>query len=483
MIVPLAVLAQVLLGQQTSDSSRTNVLLYLIDTLRADHLQPWGYQRNTSATIRQVAESGVLFKRCFSQGPWTKPSVNSIHTSLYPSVSNVRQIFDRMPTARTTLAEALKDAGYQTAAFSANPIFGMLSNLRQGFETFCEATEVIKNGDPIHFASGSSRELNKKVLPWLRQRDRTRPFFVCIHSVDPHEEYAPESPFGELWVKPAERQQFETSWTKLKNLHPYFPALRTTREEARAHAVDPEWFSAVAQGLYDGDIAFNDDQLARVLETLESEGDLEHTLIVITADHGEEFFDHDGTSHGFSLYNELLNVPLIFSLPDRIREGETVTEPVASIDIAPTILALVGAAPLPEAQGQSMAAFLLGEKDEPPHGPIFAENYDTPEGSGLGSMSMGCTSMVISGRHKLIFTGSAPSTTNPPKYQLFDLADDFHETKNLAAAQPARVAALEKILLEWSADNLKRANAGESVAREKVDPAILERLRELGYIK
>jgi arylsulfatase A-like enzyme len=136
----------------------------------------------------------VVFRRCFSQGPWTKPSINSIHSSLYPSVTRVRHIFDRMAADRTVLAESLRDAGYQTAGFSANPIFGMLSNLRQGFETFVEAYDVIKNGDPIHYASGSSRALNKKVLPWLHQRDRKRPFFLCVHTVDPHEEYAPDSP-------------------------------------------------------------------------------------------------------------------------------------------------------------------------------------------------------------------------------------------------------------------------------------------------
>jgi arylsulfatase A-like enzyme len=357
----------------------------------------------------------------------------------------------------------------------------MLSNLRQGFDSFAEAYEVIKNGDPIHASSGSSRELNKKVLPWLRQRDRKRPFFLCVHTVDPHEEYAPESPFSELWVKPADRARFEAAWKVLKDLHPYFPALRTSPEDARAHGVDPEWFAQTARGLYDADIAFNDDQFARVMETLQDQGDLDNTLIVFTADHGEEFFDHGGTSHGFSLYNELLNVPLIFSWPGTLKEGEVVMEPMPSIDIAPTILDLVGAAPIPGAQGKSMASFLRGE-GELPRGPIFSENHDVPRGT-LGNLSMGTVTSVIEGRYKLIFTITPPSGSDPPKYQLFDLGEDPHETKDLAASMPARVAELEKTLLEWSADNLKRADPGETISPDKVEPALLDRLRALGYVK
>jgi arylsulfatase A-like enzyme len=256
-------------------------------------------------------------------------------------------------------------------------------------------------------------------------------------------------------VKRDERTRFEESWKVLKNLRPYFPALRTSPAEAREHGVDPDWFSETARGLYDADIAFNDDQLSRLIEVLQEQGDLENTLIVITADHGEEFFDHGGTSHGFSLYNELLNVPLVFSLPGALKEGEMVMEPVPSINIAPTILELVGAPPIPDAQGTSMAPFLKGD-GELPRGPIFAENHDVPNGS-LGGMAMITASMVIEGRYKLIFTMAPPTGIDPPKYQLFDLAEDPHETKNLAQSMPARVASLEK-----SSDGVV---GGESQAR------------------
>jgi arylsulfatase A-like enzyme len=302
-----------------------------------------------------------------------------------------------------------------------------------------------------------------------------------VHAVDPHEEYAPESPFAELWVRPDDRKKFESDWKALKQLHPFFPAVRVTRTETTQNGVDPEEFTRVAQGLYDGDIAFNDDQLSILFETLSDLEDLDNTLIVLTSDHGEEFFDHEGTSHGFSLYNELLSVPLIFSFPLVVSEGEVVSDPIPSLNIAPTILSLVGAPPLPQPQGKDMAPFLRGE-DELPLGPIFAENYDGSR-EAMATLSMGTASAVIFGRFKLVFTGSPPSLMNPPKYQLFDLAEDPHELKNVAQAFPDRVASLEKTLLEWSSLNLKLANPGESISLDKVDPGILSRLKELGYIK
>src|SRR5688572_20029060 len=167
-----------------------SVLFYLIDTCRADHLSANGYERETTPYLEELAARGVRFENCFSQAPWTKPSVAAILTSCYPTVTGMYQLLDQLDNRFVTLPEAVRDAGWYTAGFSANPLMGRLSNYNQGFRRFLDATFVIPNGDCINFASGSAKALNKHVLPWIEQNQEW-PFFLYVHSVDPHEEYEP----------------------------------------------------------------------------------------------------------------------------------------------------------------------------------------------------------------------------------------------------------------------------------------------------
>lgn len=463
---------------------RRSVLFYLIDTCRADHLSANGYERETTPFLEELAARGVRFENCFSQAPWTKPSVGTILTSCYPSATGMHRLLDYLDSKFTTLPEALRDAGWYTVGFSANPLMGRLSNYNQGFRRFVDAASVIPGGDPIHYASGSARRLNEQVLPWI-EKNAEWPYFLYVHSVDPHEEYAPSPEYLALFNDPDGEAAYREHWQALLDTKVVKIANYCTKEHFEKAGVAVDGFIEYGKGLYDADIRANDDEIAKLVDALREKGRLDDTIVVITADHGEEFMEHGGTSHAFMLWNELLHVPLIFVAPGLLPEGLVVKDPVQSLDLYPTLLELLGV-PAPEGlQGRSFAPLLRGEPGD--GRPIFAENHETP-GSEQFFLAQGITLSVIEGPWKFILNVKSPQGREQPRRQLFRLDVDFAEKVDRAAEQPEVADRLEAMVLAWWTANRARnekVEVGSLTVDElhDADPETLDRLRKLGYIK
>jgi arylsulfatase A-like enzyme len=324
-----------------------NVLLISIDTLRRDHLGCYGYGPKTTPNIDRLARRGVVFDGAVSGSSWTLPAHASMLTGVYPALHALQDDGVSLPAGIGTLAEALGKRGYNTLGVVAHVYVSGLFGLDRGFRRFDDADARAGREAPTATAI-VDRALR------LLEEDRAEPFFAFLHFFDPHWDYAPPAPYREKFADPSYRGPMDGT---VKSLLPYLQGKPMP---------EPDLRRTIA--LYDGEIAYVDAEIGRLLGAMRKMGILENTLVVVTADHGEEFREHGLLGHGHSLYEELLRVPLVFSGPGAPR-GERRPERVSLVDIAPTLLAVAGAEPLPHAQGIP----LLGE-GRPENRVLFAES-------------------------------------------------------------------------------------------------------------
>lgn len=325
-----------------ADAPAPLAIVFLVDTLRADHTSSYGYARDTTPELSKFAEDAVLFETAVAQAPWTKPSVASILTSLLPGQHMAVQLRDPLDSGHVTLAEMLRAKGFATGAAIANSvIYSEGSNFEQGFDAFVG----------LHDAEGrASKEVpaGPVVDAALRLLDARRglPTFLYVHTMDPHVPYQPPPPFDQRWEPhPA----------------PGHPGVdpRTDYKEP----LDRE--RLIAQ--YDGDIAYGDQEFGRFLRELKARGLYEQALIVFLADHGEEFQDHGKWLHGRSVFDELIRIPLVVKFPGQRDAGRRVAQQVQSVDVLPTVLQELGL-PVPRAPviaGHPLQAVLRGGAPEP----------------------------------------------------------------------------------------------------------------------
>jgi arylsulfatase A-like enzyme len=303
------------------------VIVILADTLRRDHLQTYGYGRATAPEIDRLACEGVLFRDAIAQGPWTKVSVPSILTSLYPTTHGLRDMPDRLPDDVTTLAEVYRDAGYATFATSSVPFTGRLSNLQQGFEVFLESSSLPELETS---ASKTARVYVDRLLSWIEEH-REVPFFALLHVFDPHSPYEPYRPFDSLWLaeEDAAELRYQMAEVRKEIRDPFlrWHALPTKAELDRA-GIDPTTFVAREKAWYDASIRAMDQEIGRLRRRLEELGLGDGTLVVLTSDHGEEFLEHGRHFHGYTAYGEVLNVPLLLWWPGGLGPGVEVAETV-----------------------------------------------------------------------------------------------------------------------------------------------------------
>jgi arylsulfatase A-like enzyme len=389
---------------------------------------------------------------------------------------------DQLDEDFVTLPEALSEAGWYTAGFSANPVMGGMSNYQQGFVEFTESTKVVPNA--ITHSSGSAKALNKLVLPWLREDPRW-PWFLYVHSIDPHEEYKPDEEHLRKFTSEAKQREYEKQRREIRSKNPDKVGSVTTQEHFDKAKVKPGPFNEIALALYDADIRANDAELEILFDALKKRKVLDDLVIVVTADHGEEFFEHGGTSHAYTLFNELLHVPLIVVAPGLVPAGLVVKEPVESLDIYPTLLELLGVAPPEGLQGESFAALLQGEAADAR--PVFSEIHEMPGGERFFP-EQGNMLSVIEGPWKYILNIKSSLNRPRPRHELYRLDRDFEEQENLAEREPQRVERFEAMVLEWWAKNRAR-NQGVEVKSlteaelAQADPETLEKLRKLGYLE
>ena len=413
----------------------------MADTLRADHLDAYGYERETAPVLRRMASEGALFRDNISQASWTKVSTPSIHTSLYPTTHTVKDVPDRLPTSANTLAEVYRAAGYATLSLSSVTFTGQSSNMHQGFEELHEAGSRTADN-----ASKSAREYVDRVLPWLEQHQEV-PFFVFLHVFDPHSPFAPRPPYDSLWADPAKRAEFEE---ELDHVREFIDAgiLRSqgmpSREQLLEAGVDPERFIGQYHDWYDGSIRGMDAEIGRLLEGLQGFGLADSTLVAFIGDHGEEFLEHGQTWHGHTLYGELVNVPLLLWWPGGVPAGQTVDETVRSIDLMPTLLALSGLSAPEEIQGQSLLPLMGGPVGD--EGP--AEEWVVRPAGSERDLGDGRSVSLVSDGWKIVQTIEGEDEADP-EFELFDHREDPLNLVNLADEHPDIVERLTQDIDRW----------------------------------
>lgn len=399
-----------------------NVVLIGIDTLRPDHLGCYGYSRATSPNIDRLAGEGVRFESAISASPWTLPSFATVFTSLYPSQHGAGSLQTRLRTVFPTLALILLKKGYSTAGIVNNPTMGADFNMDRGFE-YHDLPPAIRE----RTASGTTDD----ALAWL-DRNSNRPFFLFVHYFDPHLPYAPPAPYDTVfsagYAGPVGRS-FDAKTTGTDNLRVY--------DDIRAMPAE-DWNRIVS--LYDGEIAYTDAAVGRLLAGLEQRDLRGNTLVILLSDHGEEFLDHGGMNHGHSLYDELLRVPLIVSMPGRLPAGQVIEQQVRMLDITPTILDILKIKPESHFEGVSLRPLLAGKGDSKPS----ETSLLPPDVAYSGALMAGSSERKSVRKYpwKLIYEIATETT------RLYNLEDDPGETRDLAAEEPAVRHLLEVVLFK-----------------------------------
>ncbi len=327
-----------------------NLLVISIDTCRADHLKCYGYNEDTSPHLDQLAREGVLFENLTAAASWTVPSHMSMFTSLYPSAHGVQTFRDTLGEGVPTLAQCLAGSGYVTAAFVTGPMLNRCFGFNRGFQSYDDFTAnptFVQRGG-IHNVV-TSPVITDLATQWLKKHSQ-EPFFLFLHYWDCHDDYTPPAPFNE---------KFDPGY-KGKEHGRY---LFYRQDDITAHISVMDLAHLMA--LYDGGIAYTDEQIGKVLQVLQDLRLSEKTLVIVLSDHGEAFLEHGKILHGNSLYEEALHVPLIMRLPGVIPAGKRVSGNVSQVDLMPTALGLLRQACPPQVQGIDLSPVILGDKPVP----------------------------------------------------------------------------------------------------------------------
>jgi arylsulfatase A-like enzyme len=458
----------------------SGVIVIWADTLRRDHLGVYGYKRPTSPFIDRLAHEGTLFRDAVSQASWTKVSTPSFLTSLYPTTHGVREFKDRLPSSATTLAEVYREAGYATVCLSSVFFIGKFTNLQQGFEELHEDGSL-----PDRESSKTAREYVDRLATWLEGHRQT-PFFVFLHVTDPHDPYKPDPPYERLYADPALAEEHERQTKEVKKFidDPLMKVFgMPTRKDLEKAGFDPDAYVGYDQDWYDGSIRGMDAEIARLFERLRALGLDRRTLVVFTADHGEEFLEHGRTFHGQSVYGHQNNVPLILWQPGLVPAGREVQETVQSIDVMPTLLAASGLSVPAEAQGRSLWDIIAPDRrtaHAAGHGLAVSEKGRTQPNSEAPPPHETASQAIVDDGFKLI--ENLDRAPGAPALELFDHRADPLDRHDVSAQHPEVFAKLHRELVAWrqaaEAARLKPDAETESTLGKEQ----LERLRALGYI-
>jgi arylsulfatase A-like enzyme len=418
-----------------------DVILVTLDTTRADHLSTYGYGRETSPALTAFAEDALLFTQARSPAAWTLPGHASLFTGMYPSRHGAhfagawlpgesrdgrRMVAFPLAPAAVTMAEALRDRGYQTGGFVAN--FSYLYRdfgVAQGFGRYEDAPRLLLRLRPVGLRLAqrvrpsfclvpfrSAPEINAAALAWLDRAPRGRPVFLFVNYMEAHQPRLAATPH-DRWS----RELPEAARLARKHLY-YEHAVRDLPESERR-------FIAAN---YDGQVAAMDDALGALLAALRARGRYENALVIVTADHGEFLGEHDQMGHiGQMLYEPVLHVPLVVKYPGAARPRGRSTAPVQLVDVLPTVLAAAGAPLPPGVQGEALS--------DVTHPSLAEEDIDPYLVSRYGQQYDRSIRVLYDGGYKLIRTSRGAS-------MLFDLSRDPGEHNDLAAAEPERAAAL-----------------------------------------
>ena len=457
-----------------------DVVVIVLDTVRAQNVSAYGYERLTTPNLDTLAAEGALFLDATSPSTWSLPSHASLFTGLFPSGHGAHAEHRYLDASRPTLAEVLAGHGYDTRCFTANAWISDSLGLTRGFAWSDEAWRDGAVGRGFFFIFRLLDRLGLGVEDkgggavvsnferWLTDRpDDGPPAFVFMNFIEAHFPYhqLPREYLGRFTSIP-ERELRELS-------------LRLFGAQFGGDPPDPAEVGEATTAMYDGGILYADRLLGRVADALRARGSLDETILVVLADHGELLGEHGLFGHGFSLHEPMIRVPLLIRYPERIPPGTRVATPVSTVGVFATVLDLLGIAPPAPVHVTSLLPAISGG---PPGGPVLSERFSQDTVASTSSHPLAREDLRFrsyrSGTLKLI---EASDGSN----YVFDLAADPGETRNLADTDPGEVARLKGELKRYrAAVALPEIGAPVAdVAAPPIDPAAEERLRALGYVE
>jgi arylsulfatase A-like enzyme/Flp pilus assembly protein TadD len=399
---------------------RLNVVVITIDTLRADHVGCYGYNDVKTPNIDRLAANGARFERAYTPVPVTLPAHTAIFTGAYPMLSGIHDFSgNKISPQQITLASVLRKHGYTTGAVIASAVLGSRFGLNQGFDFYYDHFDFSRLDESnLYQMERPGNVVADQALEWLGKNYRKR-FFLWMHLYDPHHPYTPPAPYDREYAS-----------------HPY-----------------------------DGEIAFADAQVGRLIEFLQKKGLYQNTVIVLSGDHGESLGEHGERTHSFFIYNATLHVPLIFRVP-RAQAQKVLSMPVSLVDIMPTLLHILGIDLPSTVQGENLLPYINGHVSGNDGGQrsLYAENF-------LPRIHFNWSELrgIETTHYHFI---------DAPKPELYDLRKDPGETQNLilektAVADEMR-ARLATVIRDYSASQ-------ELAKKTGLDPELMQRLESLGY--
>jgi arylsulfatase A-like enzyme len=422
-----------------------NVVLVVLDAARARQLGAYGYGRETTPVIDQIAAEGIVFERAYTPAVYTLGAMSSLWTSQYPDRHRGDVSFSSpLPSDRLTLAEVLSGQGILTAGFVATAVPGGFNGFDRGFEEFREVWQEI----------GSRADVFRQVVPRWLERKADRRFFAYLHYREPHFPYDPEPPFDTKFgpdgpIPKAARREMEFFRDVNQGRRPF-------SGEAQAHLVR----------LYDGNLAYVDQEVGELQRALEAAGEWDDTVFVVTADHGEELFERGWIGHNVHVYEPSARIPLIMKLPKGVGPSNLrIGELVDLVDIAPTVVDIFGVRAKGgadrEFQGRSLLPVIAGASGRP--AVISRTVWDRPR----YALRDQCWSYVYE--------------TTTAREELFDTVTDPDEMQDVAPQHSLRAAYYRETLLHW-ASTVFGPGAGEPDAPVTMSRDQCEALKALGYL-
>ncbi len=447
-----------------------NVVFILVDTLRADKLGSYGGAEGSSPAFDRLAEKGVLFTRAFSQSSWTPPSVAAILTGRLPHQLGLKP-HNYLPEGAFTLAERFAREGWLTASVSSNRIISPESNFDQGFDTFMFHPRTM-----VSYFWDSAEWVTNSATTWFSRHPGV-PKFLYLHYSDPHIPYL--APLGHAVVAESmSASDFVKLPLAVASLGAYLNAPLLGRYK-QALSMRASYRDAYL-GLYNGEVNYWDLWLGRLLSGLEQSGELDRTTIVITSDHGEEFLEHGFYLHGYTLYNEVIHVPLLI-VASRLGEGEKVEQVVQTVDIFPTLENLFGWEHAPRVFGRSLTA--LFESDGTWDDLAFShvhpitefEAIALPRPGHLDDPPLDCFAL-IRGDWKLIQLSNGRE--GKKELELFNIDKDFQERVDLAGGLPGKLEEMKRAMEDL------QEGLPEPIppVKRKPSPELIKMLKSLGYL-
>jgi choline-sulfatase len=414
-----------------------NVIFILVDTLRADHLSAYGYERDTSPSLKYFSSRGVRFDRHLSQSSWTKSSMASLWTALYPASTGITRYEHGLPDEAEMPAEIFSDAGYQTVGLYRNGWVAPRFGFGQGFEVYTRPTGTkldrrIKRENPTVRVAGSDADSIDVAIEFIRTADSDRPWFLYLHLMD---------------------------------LHEY------------TYSEDTALYGARQVDLYDNSIRWTDSVLDGLMTFLADSGELENSLVVLTSDHGEAFRERGIEGHARKVYRETTHVPFMIFFPFNLDPGVEIEVPTSGVDVWPTVLDLLGLPALSESEGVSRKPEILAALRRNPTvgatSPAYAfleQRWGQPPSEHLFP-----TLSIVEGDFRYVYTKERDGRV---RRELFDTRGDPGEFRNVVLEEEEEASRMEKLTQEY----LQRESIwSEGVETLELDELELNQLRALGY--